>query len=106
MTSAREPGDNPGVSEHAEIQVRLRPRGSRDELMGVRDGVLQARVTAPPVDGRANRALCKLIAKRLGLAPSRVTVVRGEKARDKLLRIDGIGADAARAALDPSPADT
>jgi len=71
--------------------VRLRPRGHRDELIGIVDGVLQARVTAPPVDGRANKALCKLIAKRAGVAPSRVAVVRGAKSRDKLVRVDGVG---------------
>lgn len=71
--------------------MRLRPRGHRDELIGIVDGVLQARVTAPPVDGRANKALCKLIAKRAGVAPSRVAVVRGAKSRDKLVRVDGVG---------------
>lgn len=76
-----------------QIEVRLRPRGGRDELIGMRDGVLRARVTAPPLDGRANRALCKLIAKRLGVAPSRVTVVRGEKSRDKLVRVEGVDAE-------------
>jgi uncharacterized protein (TIGR00251 family) len=83
----------------AQIEVRLRPRGHRDELLGMRDGVLQARVTAPPVDGKANRSLCKLIAKRAGVAPSRVSVVRGEKSRDKLIRVDGIDADALKEAL-------
>ena len=74
----------------ARIEVRLKPRGSGDELIGLRDGVLQAKVTAPPVDGRANRALCKLIAKRVGVAPSRVSVVRGEKSRDKVVQVDGM----------------
>ena len=50
--------------------VRLQPRASRNELSGMRDGVLIARVTAPPVDGRANAALCKLIAGQAGVAPS------------------------------------
>lgn len=67
--------------------------------MGMRDGVLQARVTAPPVDGKANKALCKLIAKRLGVAPSRVTVARGEKSREKLVEVRGIDAGALRDAL-------
>lgn len=80
--------------------MRLRPRGQRDELMGLREGVLQARVSAPPVDGRANRALCKLIAKRLGVAPSRVSVVRGEKSRDKTIRVDGVEPAALQAAID------
>jgi len=87
------------MPKHAQIDVRLRPRGSRDELTGIRDGVLQAKVTAPPVDGKANRALCKLIAKRLGVAPSRVSVVRGGKSRDKVVRVDGVDAERLRAAL-------
>jgi uncharacterized protein len=78
------------VIPRGEIRVRLRPRGKGDELIGVRDGVLQARVSAPPVDGKANRALCRLIAKRLGVAPSKVSVVRGEKARDKTISVEGL----------------
>jgi uncharacterized protein (TIGR00251 family) len=74
----------------ATIQVRLRPRGHADELIGLEDGVLQARVSAPPVDGKANKALCRLIAKRAGVAPSRVSVVRGAKSRDKLVRVEGV----------------
>lgn len=74
----------------AQIMVRLRPRGGRDELVEMRDGVLIARVSAAPVDGRANRALCRLIAGRLGVAPSRVVIVRGERSREKLVRIEGI----------------
>lgn len=49
------------------IEVRLRPRGHRDQLMGMEDGILLARVTAPPVGGRANKALCRMIAKRIGI---------------------------------------
>lgn len=82
-----------------QLAVRLRPRGHRDELMGIVDGVLQARVSAPPVDGKANRALCRLIAKRVGVAPSKVSVVRGEKSRDKLVRVEGVGEGALLEAL-------
>jgi uncharacterized protein YggU (UPF0235/DUF167 family) len=78
----------------AQIMVRLRPRAGKDELVELRDGVLIARVSAAPVDGRANRALCRLIAGRLGVAPSRVTIVRGERSREKLVRVDGIEPDA------------
>jgi len=84
----------------AEIAVRLRPRGHRDELIGVEDGVLQARVTAPPVDGKANKALCRLIAKRVGVAPSRVTLVRGAKSRHKLVRVEGLDPDQLLARLE------
>ena len=57
------------------------------------------RVTAPPVDGKANDALCRLVAKAAGVAPSRVSVVRGHTARDKLLRVEGVEPQALRAAL-------
>lgn len=72
------------------ISVRLRPRSGRDEVVGWTNGVLQARVTAPPVEGRANKALCTLLARTLGLAPTRVAVVRGEGARLKTVLIDGL----------------
>lgn len=81
------------------IAVRLRPRGNRDQLMGMRDGVLLARVTAPPVEGRANKALRQMIAKRIGIAPSRVSVVQGEKSRNKVVRVEGVGATALEQAL-------
>jgi hypothetical protein len=76
--------------EEARIEVRLQPRASRDELLGLRDGVLQARVCAAPVDGEANAALCRLIARRAGVAPSRVEVIRGGRARLKLVRVAGL----------------
>ena len=81
------------------IAVRLRPGASRDALLGLRDGVLQARVSAPPVDGRANAALCRLVAKRAGVAPSKVSVLRGERSREKLLLVEGVEEPALLAAL-------
>lgn len=84
----------------AQVEVRLRPRGKSDELLGMEDGVLRARVSAPPVDGKANKALCRLIAKRVGVPPSRVSVVRGEKSRDKVVRIEGVDAVALEEALE------
>jgi len=83
----------------ARIDVRLRPRGHRDQLIGVVGGVLQARVTAPPVDGRANKALRRMIAKRVGVAPSRVSVVWGERSPNKIVRVEGVSAKALEQAL-------
>ena len=74
----------------ARIEVRVQPRASRDELVGFRDGVLQARVCAAPVQDEANRALCRLIARRAGVAPSRVEVIRGARGRSKLVRVAGL----------------
>ena len=57
------------------------------------------RVTAPPVDGKANEALCRLVAKAAGVAPTRVRVIRGHTARDKVLAVEGVDERALRAAL-------
>jgi uncharacterized protein (TIGR00251 family) len=83
----------------AELHVRLTPRAHRDAVTGVRDGVVQVRVSAPPVGGRANDALCKLLAKALGVPPSRVTVARGHTAREKVVRVEGLSTDDAHARL-------
>jgi uncharacterized protein len=83
----------------AQVSVRVQARAGRDEIVGVRAGVVVARVSAPPVDGRANRALCRLIARRVGVAASQVTIVRGERSREKLLRVDGIDSGSLQALL-------
>jgi uncharacterized protein (TIGR00251 family) len=83
----------------SELTVRLQPRAGRDEVVGERDGKVVIRVTAPPVDGKANEALCRLIAKAAGIAPSRVRVVRGHTAREKVVRVDGVGEQELRTAL-------
>ena len=88
----------------AEIAIRVQPRASADAITGERDGRLLVRVTAPPLDGRANDAVCKLVARRAGVARSKVSVVRGERGRDKVIRVEGLGADELRARLSPSGA--
>jgi uncharacterized protein (TIGR00251 family) len=82
-----------------QLRIRLQPRARRDEIAGERDGALLIRVTAPPVDGKANDALCRLVAKHAGVAPSRVTIVRGHTTRDKVLRVEGVETAQLRAAL-------
>jgi uncharacterized protein YggU (UPF0235/DUF167 family) len=56
----------------------------------MRDGAVIVRVTAAPVEGKANQAACKLLAERAGIAPSRVEVVRGALRRDKVVRLIGL----------------
>ena len=67
--------------------------------MGERAGAVVIRVSAPPVDGKANDALCRLVAKAAGVPPSRVRVVRGHTARDKVLDVEGVEPAALRSAL-------
>jgi uncharacterized protein len=84
----------------ADLSVRLTPRADRDAIVvAPGGGTIQARVTAPPVDGQANAALVKLLAKALGVPKSRVTVVRRPTARDKVVRVDGLSAADAYARL-------
>jgi uncharacterized protein (TIGR00251 family) len=79
-----------------EIDVKVTPRASSNEILGMRDGVLAVRVTAAPVDDAANRAVIKLIAKRARVAPSRVRIVRGARGRRKRIAIDGASGDLLR----------
>jgi uncharacterized protein (TIGR00251 family) len=81
------------------VAVRLQPRAGRDEIVGERDGRILVRVSAAPLEGAANAALCKLIAKRLRVARGRVAVVRGERNRDKTVRVEGLAADDVRRRL-------
>ena len=83
----------------AEIPVRVVTRARRSSIDGERNGRVLVRVTAPPVDGAANLALCRLIADRARVPAGRVRVVRGKSSRDKVVRVEGLGATALRAAL-------
>ena len=73
------------------ITARLQPGASRDELPGRYDeGTMRARVKAAPADGAANAALLKLLARRLGIAKSKVSLVSGARARKKIVEIEGV----------------
>jgi len=72
------------------LKVRVQPGASRNEIVGKRDGVVIVRVTAPPADGKANKAACKLLAETCDIAPSSVEIVRGESRRDKVVRLGGV----------------
>ena len=85
------------MSDVAELRVRVQPRASANAIVGVREGALVVRVTAPPADGRANDAVRKLIARRLRVGVTRVELVRGAAARDKLLRVHGVSESRLRA---------
>lgn len=75
------------------VRVRLQPRAAGDEVTGWRDDpatgerVLVCRVTAPPVDGKANRALVKLLSREFDVPKSKIRIVRGESSRDKLVEL-------------------
>ena len=88
-----------------DISIRLQPRARRDEVVGERAGAIVIRVTAPPVDGKANAALCAFVARAAGVPPSRVSVVRGQTSRDKVVRVDGVDEEILKNALLSQTAD-
>lgn len=75
------------------ISVRLTPKASTDHVGNTRilpngDEQLMMYVTAPPDDNKANEALLRLLARHLGVAVSRLTIIQGQKNRNKLVRIE------------------
>ncbi len=94
-----------GGEARARLKVRVKPRSSVTEVVGLEDGALVVRVSAPPVEGRANHAVRDLVASILDVARSRVTVEAGQRSRDKVLVIDGLSQaelDASLAKVKPS----
>ena len=87
------------MSDAAELRVRVQAHAGANEIAGSRDDALVVRVTAPPAEGRANDAVRKLIARRLRVGVSRVTIVRGAGTRDKVLRVEGVSEGQIKAAF-------
>ncbi len=78
----------------AALAVRVTPRAARNEIAGVLDdGTVKVRLTAPPVEGKANEALVKFLADVLDVAPSKIEIVAGETGRDKLVTVLDVDAD-------------
>lgn len=78
------------------LRVRVQPRASRDAFGGEREGALVVRLTAPPVEGAANKALVRFIGRGLGVAPSAVRIAGGATGRSKRVDVAGIDASTAR----------
>ncbi len=74
------------------FRVRVQPRASRDSMGGEWLGALKVRLTASPVDSRANEALCRLLAAQLNVPPSAVRILSGERSRTKRVEVRGIKA--------------
>lgn len=81
------------------LRVRVRPKSSRNAVSLTLEGAIYVALTAAPHDGEANEALRALLAKCLGVAKNRIALVGGGKSREKTLRVDGLSAEEARAAI-------
>lgn len=79
------------MTDRTLLRVVVVPRSSRNRIALEEDGSLKAWLTAPPTDGQANAALCEMVAKRMHLPKSSVTVARGANGRRKEIAIEGVG---------------
>ena len=79
------------VSEsEARIAVRVYPNAARNEVAGFADGVLRVKISAPPVKGKANKELITFLSGAIGVSKSRVGIIKGHTARNKVITIHGL----------------
>lgn len=81
------------------IRLKAVPGAKRDQIAGLLGDRLKIRVSAPPEGGRANKAICTLLAAALGVKPRDVEIVSGQTNPEKLARVSGVAIEAVRAAL-------
>jgi uncharacterized protein (TIGR00251 family) len=81
------------------LKVHLLPRASQEGIVGMHGDAIKIKVTAPPLNGKANKALTRFIAKKLNISSSQVEIIAGQRSREKLLRITGISRAAVEKAL-------
>ena len=90
------------ITEHPEgcvLPVRAQPNARKPGVQGEQAGSLKVAVAAPPLDGRANKALAEVLRDALGLKRSQVELHSGETSREKRFLIRGVGRDALQALL-------
>ncbi len=87
------------MMETVTIPVKVVPRASQNEVAGWEGEVVKIRLTAPPVEGKANQALLKFLAESLGIARAQIEIVAGSGSRRKLVRVRGVTEERLRAML-------
>jgi len=80
----------PVLGSEAKIAVRVYPGAAKNEVVGFKGEMLQVRVSAPPVKGKANQELIAFLSKLLGISKGRISIIRGHTLRNKLIAIDGL----------------
>ncbi len=81
------------------IRIKAVPGARSDQIAGLLGDRLKVRIAAPPEDGKANKAICKLIAKQLGVPARALTIEIGHTSPEKVIRAEGVTAEQARVAL-------
>ncbi len=86
----------------ARLRVHVTPGARQEGIARWHGGSLRVRVRARPEKGRANQAVVRLLARRLGVAPTNLSIVRGAASPDKLVEVDGLSEEELRARLGPA----
>jgi uncharacterized protein (TIGR00251 family) len=76
-----------------QLNVRVIPRASKPGIAGTRDGALLVRLQSPPVEGAANAELIQILAKALDVPRGSISIVAGERSRQKRVQIEGVSED-------------
>jgi uncharacterized protein (TIGR00251 family) len=85
---------NAGQGAARRFEVRVQPRASKNEIAGIREGVLRIRLQAPPVEGAANEALVRFLANELGISTRQVRIISGLGSRNKVVEVDIVASPA------------
>jgi uncharacterized protein len=89
-----------GGKRGAALAIRVTPRARKNEITGILDnGTIKVRLTAPPVEGKANEALIAFLAGVLGVAESKIEIVAGKTGHDKLVSILDLDAETVNARI-------
>jgi uncharacterized protein len=75
---------------HSQLKVRVHPKANRNEITGFADGLLQVKVAAPPVKGKANSELIEFLSEALGIRKSSLTILKGLTGHNKVIEIEGL----------------
>ena len=73
-----------------QFSAAIQPRASRNQIIGIHNHCLKIKLTSPPVDGEANQACIKFLAKAFGISLSRIAIVKGETSKNKTIQFEGM----------------
>jgi uncharacterized protein (TIGR00251 family) len=78
------------VDVQTHIRVKVLPRSSRNQVIGKEGDHFKVKLTSPPVEGKANKSLIELLAKRLGIAKKRIEIISGKSSKEKTILVHGL----------------
>lgn len=91
--------------EQVIITVHVQPNANQNKLIGFRDSILQLKIAAPPLKGKANKELIKFLSSLLGISKSNLSIEKGATSKTKTIAIRGLGQDEVLRILEKTPRD-